>query len=328
MGSVRVETDSGTVRYLECKKLRLLGDDELARLRARHVKSLFRRKKLCMVLDLDHTLLHSASEGEQRVPNPADDIFPLVPRIVTKLRPSVREFLKEASTMFEMYIYTMGSSEYAAAAAKLLDPTGEYFDTRIISRDDVDVVTGLKSLDFVLAQDRSVVILDDTEAVWSRHKDNLVVIERYTYFGSGQRGVSGGDDILTTVLRALKRVHCKFFNHGDPGDDKDVRRVLKLERCRILEGCKIAFSGVFPLDFKSETHGLWRMAEGLGAQCVKVVDPSVTHVVAANSETQKAWWARYENKFLVNWKWIEAANFQWKRLPEKNFPVYPPKYPT
>ncbi|KAK1425655.1 hypothetical protein QVD17_21010 [Tagetes erecta] len=36
-----------------------LANDEIVRLRKRNLKSLFNRKKLCLVLDLDHTLLNS-----------------------------------------------------------------------------------------------------------------------------------------------------------------------------------------------------------------------------------------------------------------------------
>ena len=70
--------------------------------------------------------------------------------------------------MFVMYIYTMGDRPYARQMAKLLDPKGEYFGERIISRDD-GTVKHQKSLDVVLGQEKAVLILDDTENVsfWS-----------------------------------------------------------------------------------------------------------------------------------------------------------------
>lgn len=42
--------------------------------------------------------------------------------MLTKLRPFVRTFLKEASKLFEMDIYTMGKRSYALQMAKSLDP--------------------------------------------------------------------------------------------------------------------------------------------------------------------------------------------------------------
>ena len=84
--------------------------------------------------------------------------------MMTKLRPFVHSFLKEASKMFVLYIYTMGDRPYARQMAKLLDPKGEYFGERIISRDD-GTVRHQKSLDVVLGQEKAVLILDDTENV-------------------------------------------------------------------------------------------------------------------------------------------------------------------
>lgn len=84
--------------------------------------------------------------------------------MMTKLRPFVHTFLKEASEMFEMYIYTMGDRPYALQMAKLLDPRREYFSGRVISRDD-GTEKHQKGLDVVLGQESAVVILDDTENV-------------------------------------------------------------------------------------------------------------------------------------------------------------------
>lgn len=84
--------------------------------------------------------------------------------MMTKLRPFVRTFLKEASEKYEMHIYTMGDRAYALAMAHLLDPRREYFGDRVISRDD-GTQKHQKGLDIVLGQESAVLILDDTENV-------------------------------------------------------------------------------------------------------------------------------------------------------------------
>lgn len=84
--------------------------------------------------------------------------------MMTKLRPFVRNFLKEVYNLFELYVYTMGDRPYALAMAKLLDPRREYFGDRIISRDD-GTLKHQKGLDVVLGQESAVLILDDTENV-------------------------------------------------------------------------------------------------------------------------------------------------------------------
>jgi len=66
---------------------------------------------------------------------------------------------------------------------------------------------------------------------------------------------------------------------------------------------------------------MWKLAEQLGAVCAADTDPTVTHVVALDLGTDKAWWARDNGKFLVNPKWIMAASFRWCRPCEQEFPV-------
>lgn len=100
-------------------------------------------------------------------------------------------------------------------------------------------------------------------------------------------------------------------------------QMLNTIRREILSGCKIVFSRVFPTKFQPENHQLWKLAEQLGASCSTELDPSVTHVVGTDTGTQKAQWAVRKNKFLVHPRWIEAASYLWKRLPEDQFLVTP-----
>jgi len=44
-----------------------------------------------------------------------------------QLRPGVHAFLKEMSSLFCVYLYTMGSREYVQQALRHLDPTHEIF---------------------------------------------------------------------------------------------------------------------------------------------------------------------------------------------------------
>ncbi|XP_044464896.1 RNA polymerase II C-terminal domain phosphatase-like 4 isoform X3 [Mangifera indica] len=352
----RLDGESGvTFGYIH-KGLRL-GNDEIVRLRNTDMKNLLRHRKLYLVLDLDHTLLNSTllahlTPAEDYLKSQADSLqvvdvskgslFMLTyMHMMTKLRPFVHTFLKEASQMFEMYIYTMGDRPYALEMAKLLDPTSEYFSTRVISRDD-GTQRHQKGLDVVLGQESAVLILDDTENAWAKHKDNLILMERYHFFASSchqfgynckslselKSDESEPDGALASVLQVLKRVHNMFFDEfGDDVTGKDVRQVLKTIRKEVLKDCKIVFSRVFPIRFPAEHHHLWKMAEQLGATCLTEHDSTVTHVVSTDAGTEKSRWAVKENKFLVHPRWIEAANFLWQKQPEENFPVISQKQP-
>ncbi|KAK9275924.1 hypothetical protein L1049_023198 [Liquidambar formosana] len=339
----RMDDESGvTFGYIH-KELRL-GNDEIARLRKTDMKNLLRHKKLYLVLDLDHTLLNSTelkdlTSEEEYLRSQTDslqegNLFKLdsMP-MMTKLRPFVHTFLKEASTMFEMYIYTMGDRFYASEMAKLLDPKKEYFNCRVISRDE-STQRHQKGLDLVLGQESSVLILDDTESAWPKYKDNLILMERYNYFASSCRQFGFNckslselktdenepDGALATVLKVLKQIHNIFFDElREDLAVRDVRQVLKTIRMEVLKGCKIIFSHVFPIKFQAENHPFWRMAEQLGATCSTELDPSVTHVVSTDIGTEKSRWAVKEKKFLVRPGWIEAANYLWQKQPEENF---------
>lgn len=98
-------------------------------------------------------------------------------------------------------------------------------------------------------------------------------------------------------------------------------QVLKTVRKEILTGCKIVFTGVIPIQCQPENHFYWKLAEQLGATFSTEVDESVTHVVSLNDKTEKSRQAVREEKFLVHPRWIEAANYLWRKPPEKNFPV-------
>ncbi|KAH6780985.1 C-terminal domain phosphatase-like 4 [Perilla frutescens var. hirtella] len=342
------------LKYID-KNLRI-ANNEMARLRDKDFKDLLcHRRKLYLVLDLDHTLLNSArlsdiKEEEEYLSSQRDalpdalktSLFRLDRmHMMTKLRPFVHTFLEEASSMFEMYIYTMGERSYALEMAKLLDPSEKYFHSRIIAQGDC-TRKYQKGLDIVLGKESAVLILDDTEAVWKEHhKDNLILMDRYHFFASSCKNFgfsysslsqlrideSETEGALPTVLKILRQIHSLFFDKGrkDNLEDRDVRQVLKTVRNNVLRDCRIVFSRVFPTNFTGELHSLWRMAEQLGATCLAAVDPSVTHVVSLDSGTDKSRWAVKEKKFLVNPRWIEASNYLWKRQPEEKYYVTPAK---
>ncbi|XWS73299.1 hypothetical protein CRYUN_Cryun02cG0116400 [Craigia yunnanensis] len=328
----RLDDESGvTFGYIH-KGLRL-GNDEIVRLCRTDMKNLLRHKKLYLVLDLDHTLFNSTqlmhlTPEEEYLKGQSDSLQDVSKgslflldfmHMMTKLRPFVRTFLKEASEMFEMYIYTMGDRPYALEMAKLLDPRREDFSGRVISRDD-GTQKHQKGLD----------------VAWMKHKDNLILMERYHFFASSchqfgynckslsqlKSDESEPDGALASVLKVLRQIHHIFLDELDSNlASRDVRQVLKAVRKEVLKGCKIVFSRVFPMKFQADNHLLWKTAEQLGATCLTETDSSVTHVVSTDAGTEKSHWAVKEKKFLVHPRWIEAANFLWQKQPEKNFHV-------
>ncbi|KAH0457362.1 hypothetical protein IEQ34_012677 [Dendrobium chrysotoxum] len=328
--------------------------------RARRIaeqNKMFAAGKLCLVLDLDHTLLNSAKFGEvepvheeilrkkeeQDREQPQRHLFRFQHMAMwTKLRPGVWNFLEKASKIFELHLYTMGNKLYATEMAKVLDPTGILFAGRVISRgDDGDPFDGdervpkSKDLEGVLGMESAVVIIDDSVRVWPHNRHNLILVERYTYFPCSRRqfGLLGPslleidhderpeDGTLASCLAVIEKIHHIFFSHNCLSD-VDVRHILATEQRKILAGCKIVFSRIFPVgEANPHLHPLWQTAEQFGAVCTNQIDEQVTHVVANSLGTDKVNWALSTGRFVVHPGWVEASALLYRRANENDFAV-------
>jgi RNA polymerase II subunit A-like phosphatase len=85
------------------------------------------------------------------------------------------------SKLYEMHIYTMGTRTYAEAVVNEIDPKGELFNDRILSRDDSGSMTQKRLERLFPSNTSKVVILDDRADVWS-FSPNLIQIKPYEYF--------------------------------------------------------------------------------------------------------------------------------------------------
>ncbi|XP_030539489.1 RNA polymerase II C-terminal domain phosphatase-like 3 isoform X2 [Rhodamnia argentea] len=320
-------------------------------------RKMFAARKLCLVLDLDHTLLNSAKFGEvepvheeilrkkeeQDRAQPQRHLFRFIHMgMWTKLRPGIWNFLEKASKLYELHLYTMGNKLYATEMAKVLDPTGVLFAGRVISRgddgdpfDSDDRCPKSKDLEGVLGMESSVVIIDDSVRVWPHNKLNLIVVERYTYFPCSRRqfGLLGpslleidhderpDDGTLASSLAVIERIHQDFFAHQS-FDDVDVRNILATEQQKILAGCRIVFSRIFPVgEANPQLHPLWQTAEQFGATCTNQIDEQVTHVVANSLGTDKVNWALSRGRFVVHPGWVEASALLYRRANEQDFAI-------
>ncbi|KAK2969286.1 hypothetical protein RJ640_030827 [Escallonia rubra] len=217
------------------------------------IEDLLHQRKLFLVLDLDHTLLHAAelktlSPKEKyltrKVQDPEfKDMLFEWGSLLIKLRPFVHAFLKEANNLFQMCIYTMSDGVYAKAMAKLLDPRGVYFGSRVFSRENC-IRDDEKNFDVVGAKENCVLILDDTQTVWRKQKENLMVIEKYMFFApncpkmrnnykslSETKSDEGeADGALAVALQDLKQIHSLFFDpeHEDNFAERDVRKFKEM----------------------------------------------------------------------------------------------------
>jgi hypothetical protein len=249
----------------------------------------------------------------------------------------------------------MGDTGYAHEMARLLDPGRQLLRPgRLIAAQDC-VVGGVKSLDVVLGDARSVVILDDSPAVWRQHAANVVVPDRYHYFPTSAAALgespaaaraARGDEAppggtLFALARLLARLHAAYFGPDDDcaaaragggaggsSEPPDVRLLLRSERLRVLAGCTLLFSGVVPLGGAPEANAMWRLALELGAQCTQEAGGSdggrPTHLLSPAGGTAKARWAAAAGLPCVTPAWLRACAARWERAPEADFPLPSP----
>lgn len=185
--------------------------EEATKIEQSTTERLFKEKKLILVVDLDQTVIQATvdptiSEWQKDPTNPnykaAQEVKsfyleeePIIPAgqrngvkpavlvcwYYVKLRPGLKEFLQEMSKIYEMHIYTMATRNYALAIAQLIDPTGEYFGDRILSRNESGSLTH-KNLKRLFPVDQSMVaIIDDRGDVW-QWESNLIKVVPYDFF--------------------------------------------------------------------------------------------------------------------------------------------------
>eukprot|EP00177_Eucheuma_denticulatum_P006367 GFKZ01011607.1.p1 GENE.GFKZ01011607.1~~GFKZ01011607.1.p1 ORF type:complete len:756 (+),score=75.60 GFKZ01011607.1:150-2417(+) len=188
-------------------------------------RRLFESRRLSLVLDLDHTLVHATDDPRaaailQHSP-PGVDLSSISSfslgssdssvssRMYLKLRPNLSQFLATVAPKFELHIYTMGSRLYADRVAKLIDPDSKFFSGRITSREDfAEGRFNRKNIERLFPCDDSMVlIVDDREDVWISGTDqdympNLVSADPYSFWGGMHEAydrASGGKDVIPSA---------------------------------------------------------------------------------------------------------------------------------
>jgi len=180
-------------------------------------------KKLVLMIDLDHTLLHSANKDDVAGTYSCNGVirwkFDIdLDEKLTKIRPYTGQFLRNMSQLFELRICTLGQRKYAEKMAKLLDEDGLLFGNRIHSRDDLassDRRWKIRHLtELFPCGDHMVVIIDDRGDVWN-WSQNLVRVLPYNFFiESDNKKIAPAldhDNYLPHLETYLRKIHLAFF---------------------------------------------------------------------------------------------------------------------
>jgi len=135
------------------------------------------RARICLVIDLDETLVHSSFKP---VPN-ADFIVPVeidgqVHQVYVTKRPHVDEFLRRVGELYECILFTASLAKYADPVADLLDPN-HIFHARLF-RESCTYYNGnyIKDLSRLGRDIRKVIIIDNSPVSYIFHQDNAVPV--------------------------------------------------------------------------------------------------------------------------------------------------------
>ncbi|KAF4675881.1 RNA polymerase II [Perkinsus chesapeaki] len=220
-----------------------------ASLESSTIRTLASSRRLVAVLDIDHTILHVTNKR-------IDLLFPdvtcynLAPNKETgrldenkvyqffignrgsrtgtccylKLRPGFYTFLEDILPLYELYLYTHGTREYAVRLLKALDPTCRYFGSppRLIARPTQSALTCKMLSKIFPSNHRLAVIVDDRDDVWEP-KDNehsLIKVTPYVFFPDSERLRVSLEGQLNAIIAAGsgKRAMAPLAEYHHPAD--------------------------------------------------------------------------------------------------------------
>lgn len=299
-------------------------------------------QRLTLVLDLDHTILHSnAFYGHvtNKSLNECNLVQVQKQPLLIKFRPGLDKFLQTLHEKYDLYIYTMGEREYATAVLSIIDPKNILFNNRIIARDDFkDHKFKCLSNISPTIDETKVVVVDDYVDIWKTHSKQVVRVLQYQYFTDKGQVENDDGTVLHSLAKILLKIHHIYFTTSFITTTAIVQQV----KLQVLHGCKILFSGV-----TTSTNGLglnkqtreWEIAEELGALCYDEEDgifSNFTHVLTSNkhvnctSKVKKA--IKYNDLIhdceyippihIVSTNWLYASLVHYRKAKEKHYVPY------
>ncbi|CAO3624323.1 unnamed protein product [Cunninghamella blakesleeana] len=297
-------------------------EKEIKQLKLENTIRLLQERKLILVVDLDQTIIHVTCERKDNHSNNinvVEDIrqFQLSESdyiYYLKLRPGLQDILSKLSKLYELYVYTMGTQEYAKAILKEVDPNDIFFQGRIMTREENKQKSlsdngneFKKRLDRLFSHEKSLAaIIDDRFDVWD-FSSHLVHIKPYFFFkGTGDinnpdttylnnnlnRNIhfnQDDDGELFETLNVLTKIHNNFYQDFDKKVEQyehtlttcnpfeiipNIADFIGPFRSHVFNGFHIAFSKQDP-----KLSYYWKIAELFGATCHTSLSEKVTHLV-------------------------------------------------
>lgn len=232
-GSSISDADRAPIRMDPSTQYLTISREEASRVDEEAKRRLLASRKLSLVVDLDQTIIHAAvdptiAEWQKDEENPNHEVVKDVRSFqlkddgpgmhgcwyYIKLRPGLQDFLESIARIYELYIYTMGTRQYAEQIAKIVDPQGKYFGDRILSRDESGSMI-VKNLERLFPVDtKMVVIIDDRADVW-KWSPNLIRVTQFEFF-------KGIGDINSSFLPKVEEIKTTVIESADDSNGTDA----------------------------------------------------------------------------------------------------------
>ncbi|KAI3897850.1 hypothetical protein MKX03_011221 [Papaver bracteatum] len=155
------------------------------------------KEKKLLVLDLDETLVHTVIQSEET----CDFSFTTIDKCTyyIKKRPYVEDFLKRASELFDVVIFTASDHMYADPVLDFLDPQHKLIVERYYY-DSVEYLPdgNVKDLNIFGVDLAKVILIDNCPANFRWQKDNGIPI--VSWYSDPQ------DEELATLLPFLEKL--------------------------------------------------------------------------------------------------------------------------
>lgn len=215
-------------------------------------------QQLCVILDLDETLVSSTFYFSGDMENVPDGLFasigaehavvsfPPDRQAVIFLRPWLREFIAKLHQFAELHLCTLGSREYAIKVLDIIDPMGIYFGDRILTRTELGSggpgtpdTMPLKRIDLHAIRGRQFLIVDDMPSAWDPDvvpQSRILAINQWRVFAHSDTHHEGMTDKMEAACE-----HAWIRDElSSPNKDGSLQRIYhKIQRAH-----QIAISGV------------------------------------------------------------------------------------
>ena len=243
------------------------------------VNNYLEKKKLILLLDLDNTIIHTSlvrlqPKQAEALKNlyknyfakiPIRDEFNRINYIYVKFRPFLKTFLKNIKDKYEIFIYTLGTNEYATSIIQYINLNFEkdsLSTERMMCRVlDENGQAKHKSIKNVFpTQEKMVLIIDDHIEVWKESGENFICIHPYKFFlekenyldveiSLNKKNINKPsfikneyDNVLFCTTNLLLSVHKKFFDfYSKFKMQKSIKRIANDLFLSIFNGKKFYY---------------------------------------------------------------------------------------